>query len=85
MIDESLRNKLSLKSGERKLALTLRFTVSKQGRIDFSTVRFIKSIISVDQNLTHEKLEKGIDKYQELFQVSECLGKGELMIESLLI
>ena len=45
MVHESLRNKVSLKSEGDKLALTLSFKVDKDGSIDFSSVRFINSVI----------------------------------------
>lgn len=48
MIPESLKNMLSLKENNDKLAFSLSFEVDSRGFIDFRTVEFFKSIINVE-------------------------------------
>ena len=47
MLYESLKNLLSLKDQQEKLAFTLSFDINNEGYIDYKTVAFVKSIIIV--------------------------------------
>jgi len=59
MVYDSLRNLLSLKEDCDKLAYTLSFKINSQGFVDFKAVDFFKSIVNIENNLSHQKLLKG--------------------------
>jgi exoribonuclease R len=53
MVPDSLKKMLSLHKAEEKLTYGLRFEVTPRGFIDYSTVKFFKGRVVVEDNLSH--------------------------------
>lgn len=53
MICDHLKNILSLKEKNDKLAFTLIFKIDSKGFVNYPSVKFEKTIIKVSENLSH--------------------------------
>ncbi len=76
---------MSLKEKQDKLAFSLSFEINPKGLIDFRTVDFFKSVINVQENLTHEELKRNKEIFPEIFQLNELMDSVGLVDSSYIL